>query len=164
MGKIKVVIIIIAFLGIVLFPDYSLAAPAATTGEVVYSESVLCGNYEYETIIIRNMLNSLQDDRGITQTVNYTKTTYSKDSSGNKLWSVSVTGSFFYNGSTVYCTGCSHQTGVYNNAWSIISSGSSYSGNTASATATAQKRILGIITDQQTLNVTLTCNPDGTAY
>lgn len=164
MGKIKNVIIISTFLVILLLPIYSLAAPVNADNEVVFSEEVLCGNYLYETIIVRNDLNDLSDDRGMNQNATYTKTTYAKDSLGNNLWSVSITGSFYYNGSTVYCTGCSHQTAIYNNSWSIISSGSNYSGNAATATATAQKKFLGSIIDQQTLNVTLICNPDGTAY
>ncbi len=87
-----------------------------------------------------------------------TKTTNVKDSSGNVLWSLSITGTFSYNGSSSQCTSCSHNASS-NSEWTIVNSSSSYSGNSATATATAQKK--HILSYTMSESVTISCSASG---
>ena len=88
-----------------------------------------------------------------------TKTATCKSSSGTALWSVSVTGSFTYNGSSASCKSASVKTKVYDSSWSISSESAKKSG--ASAIATAKAKLSGTST-YKTLSVTLTCGVNGT--
>lgn len=88
---------------------------------------------------------------------NGTKTMYYKSSTGTKLWSVTIKGDFYYNGTTSSCTGQYVSTKTYSSSWSIVSSSSSRSGNTATATATAVHSS-GYIA---TRSVSVSCSPSG---
>lgn len=96
-----------------------------------------------------------------THTVTKTKTTYMKNSSGSILWSVSITATFKYDGSSSKCTACSHKTSVSSSVWSIKSSSSSKSGNTATA------KVIAVHTDSTgtsssvTKSVTIKCSASG---
>lgn len=57
-----------------------------------------------------------------------------RNSSGAAIWTVKVTGTFTYTGSTSSATGSSATVEVYNSNASFISKNASYSGNTARAT------------------------------
>lgn len=90
-----------------------------------------------------------------------TKTKYYKNSNGAVLWSVSIKGTFSYNGSSSKCTSCSHSTTAPSYAWSIKSASHSKSGNTATAKATAtQKTSTG--TKDFSMSVTIKCSSNGT--
>ena len=89
------------------------------------------------------------------------KTSTCKNSSGQSLWSVTVTGTFNYNGSSATCTSSKVSTKIYNDAWKISSSSSSKSGNKATAKATGQEYFLGIAINSITRSVTLTCDGKG---
>ena len=85
-----------------------------------------------------------------------------RDSNGTVLWSVTVTGTFTYNGSTSKCT-ASKVSAISNNSnWRIASKNSSRSGNTASATATANLYKGSKIIKTATKTVTLSCSKNGT--
>lgn len=88
------------------------------------------------------------------------KTNNYKNSSGETLWSVTVYGTFTYNGTTSSCTSVSHSASAYADGWSIKSSSSSKSGYCATATATATQRIL-IATKDYSMTVNLYCSPYG---
>ncbi|MCD7949292.1 MAG: hypothetical protein LUG12_03380 [Erysipelotrichaceae bacterium] len=89
------------------------------------------------------------------------KTAKYKDSDGNVLFTVKVSGTFQYDGNTATCTKSSATTSVVNSNWKIADSSASKSGNTAKATATAKKYILGVIVDTQSIKVTLKCSETG---
>ena len=65
------------------------------------------------------------------------KTIYCKNSAGKTMWSLTVKGTFTYNGSTSSCTSASASTSITDATWKITNKSSSKSGNTAKATATA---------------------------
>ena len=90
------------------------------------------------------------------------KTTTFKSSSDEKLWSVTVTGTFSYvKGSSVKCTASSVSTAVYNSTWKITDKASSKSGNKSTATAEAKHYVLFLPVETITKTVTLTCNTNG---
>ena len=112
-------------------------------------------NY-YETIItydnqLARAVNSVSGHKTIT----------CKNSAGKTLWSLTVKGSFTYNGSTSNCTSASVSTSVVDSNWKIASKSSSKSGNTAKATVTAHCYLNGNIIDRQTKNATLKCSVNG---
>lgn len=89
------------------------------------------------------------------------KTKSYKNSSGAVMWSVTVYGTFSYNGSTATCTSATRSTTCPGSGWSIVSSSASKSGNTATATATAKYSSNGV-NYNRTLSVSLSCSPNGT--
>lgn len=77
------------------------------------------------------------------------------------LWSVTVTGTFTYNGSTSRCTNSSVTASSNDSRWKIVSKSSSKSGSTAKATATAKCYLNSLVIDTKTQTVSLTCSPTG---
>jgi len=98
------------------------------------------------------------DDRAATRSGS--KTNNYKNSAGDTLWSVTVHGTFTYNGTTSSCTSVSHSASAYADSWSIKSSSSSRSGNCATANATATHKGL-IFSNDYSISVNLYCSPYG---
>ena len=92
---------------------------------------------------------------------NKTKTTYMRDSSGTVLWSVSITATFTYDGTTSRCISCSPSANAPATTWSIKSISSSKSGNSATAYATATHTSPSSSKDF-TQSVTISCSKNGT--
>lgn len=88
------------------------------------------------------------------------KTSEYVNSDGEVMWSVTVHGTFTYNGTTSSCTSASHSTTAPGDNWSIKSSSSSKSGYCASATATATHKQIFTSKDY-TRTVNLYCSPYG---
>lgn len=89
------------------------------------------------------------------------KTGSYKNSSGKVLWSVSVTGTFTYNGNTSVCTKASVSTTNNSDNWKLTDASSSKSGNTASATVKAKCYINGDLISSTSKTVKLTCDKNG---
>lgn len=70
------------------------------------------------------------------------KTNTYKSSSGKIIWSVTVKGSFTFNGKTSSCTSSSVTTSCPGAGWKITSSSANKSGATASASATAKNILM----------------------
>lgn len=94
-------------------------------------------------------------------TITGKKTATQKAANGTVLWSVTVTGTFSYNGKTAKCTKASDSVTSPGSYWSIVSSSASKSGATAKATATAKKTVNGRVTQKITKTIKLTCSPSG---
>lgn len=88
------------------------------------------------------------------------KTSTYKSDSGTALWSVTVNGTFTYNGTTSSCTSVSRSASASASGWSIKSSSCTKSGNCASATATATYK-KGLVSYDKSLTVNLYCSPYG---
>lgn len=84
-----------------------------------------------------------------------------RDSKGTVCWSVTVTGTFPYNGSTSKCTASKVSASSNNSNWRIASKSSSRSGNTASATATAKRYNGSSVVQTVTRTVKLSCSKTG---
>ena len=82
------------------------------------------------------------------------------NSNNEVMWSITVYGTFTYNGTTSSCTSASRSAAAYGSDWSIKSSSASKSGNCATATATATKKNF-IGSQDYTKSVNLYCSPYG---
>ena len=89
------------------------------------------------------------------------KTSTYKNNSGKTLWSVTVTGSFTYNGSTSKCIRSTVSTTCPDRNWKIIKSFANKTDSTASATVSTAQYLNGI--HMRTINRTikLTCSKTG---
>ena len=138
-------ITIISFL-LILFSNTSIAN--ATTLEKTDND------YYVETIITNvdsglNFIALHSNSHTITKT---------KTANGTILWSVSITATFIYDGSTSRCISCSPNATSYSSEWKIQSVSSNKSGNSATASATANYASL----KNYTQNVTISCSKNGT--
>lgn len=138
-------------------------AKANATQLAFSNKELLDSEIAFKVVTITYSFDKASSEWAMRSTVSGTKTTEYKNISGVTLWSVSVTGTFTYNGSTSSCTACSHSTAFYSSAWSLKSATHSISGNTANATATATHTILGIPVDH-TKTVTLQCDRNGNLF
>lgn len=77
------------------------------------------------------------------------------------LWSVTVTGTFTYNGTTSRCTNSSVTASSNDSRWRIVSKSSSKSGSTAKATAIAKCYLNNLVINTKTQTVSLTCCASG---
>ena len=83
------------------------------------------------------------------------------DSNGSAQWKAVLNGSFTYNGSSATCTSSSTDISIYDSTWSIWTNLAGKSGNTATATITMIKKVLGITTQSVPANMTLKCDANG---
>ena len=106
---------------------------------------------------------TLQEDLNIfrSSTKNGSKTVTYKSANGTTLWSVTVHGSFSFNGTSAKCTNSTVSTTCPASTWKITSASSSKSGASASATATAKQYISGKLSQTKTKTVTLQCSSSG---
>ena len=130
---------------------------ASPNAEIILLEN---GDYLETTISDVPILSSGLAVFSAASTVTKKKTTYYKNENGTVLWSVAITATFTYDGTTSKCTSYSHNTTCLSKAWKIKSASSSKSGNSATAKATATKSIDGTTTDI-TKTVTITCSKNG---
>lgn len=142
-------------LGIILF-----IIPCDINATTIYTNNNT--TYEYfddGTMLVTSITEELTNRSSGTKSAH--KSQYYCDSNGNKLWSVTVSGTFTYTGSSSKCTKASVNTTVYNSDWKITNSTASHSGNSATATATAKKYYLSTIISTKPLSVTLSCDKNG---
>lgn len=144
----------------------NLISPIIPVGNTISTEIELLDNGDYiETVISTD--ESLADSilnvstLATTKTITKTKTSYYKNAAGSVMWSVSIKGTFTYNGSTSKCTKCSHSTTAPGKSWSIKSCTSSKSGNKATAKAVATHKSSSGATANYTKSVTITCSAKG---
>ena len=115
--------------------------------------------YYLETVITdANPTFSFSTLQSNSHTITKTKTTNIKNTNGAILWSVSITATFTYDGSTSRCISCSPSAETYSSSWTIQSTSSSKSGNSATAIATANYASL----KNYTQSVTISCSKNGT--
>lgn len=142
---------------LILFSQMAFVASAANVGTepntVSYTTYFEDGSYRITTIT-KYPTSSI--GRAATQYINGRKTVADYDVFGNQLYSLTVYGSFTYNGTTAKATSSSYSYTVDSPKWSFVSGSSSYSGSSATATATFKNII------PRTLDVTLSCSPTGT--
>jgi len=97
-----------------------------------------------------------------TYTKTGSKTQTFRNSLNEVLFSYTVNGTFRVNpGVSASCTSSTASRSINSSAWSLSSSTASRSGNRAMATGVFNRRLLGIVVETRTLNLTLTCNVNG---
>lgn len=115
---------------------------------------------ELEITIIEHERNV--SPKSTSKTKSASKVAKYRDNKGTVCWSVTVTGTFTYNGSTSKCTASKVSASSNNSNWRIASKSSSRSGNTASATATAKRYNGSTVVQTITRTVKLSCSKNGT--
>ena len=132
----------------ILISNTTIMASTSQTNTVV--ETFSDGSYIESSISFPSTSKALSSS----STKTASKTSTYKNNSGKTLWSVTVTGSFTYNGSTVSTT-CPDRN------WKIIKSFANKTDSTASATVSTAQYLNGI--HMRTINRTikLTCSKTG---
>ena len=89
------------------------------------------------------------------------KTASYKNAQGAIMFSVTVTGTFTYTGSSSTCTKSVAEASSKNTNWKISSKSASKSGNKATAKAIAKRYVDGVAVETQNCTVTLICSSNG---
>lgn len=153
----------IIILTVITFVCFGNITPVeAKAAEPTFSMiETLENGYYYETIIVDVETEETNSLRASSNTITKKKTTQFKNSSGTVLWSVSITATFTYDGSTSKCTSCTPSAKAYASTWTIRSVTSSKSGNSATATAVARQTAATGNTYDYTKSVTIRCSATG---
>lgn len=96
-----------------------------------------------------------------TNTITKTKTNKYKDSKGVVLYTISITGTFTYTGTSSTCTKAVVEATAPANDWKIISKSASKSGKKAIGNATVKQYYDGSVIQTKYLSVTLNCSATG---
>ena len=83
-------------------------------------------------------------------------------SSGVAQWKAVLSGTFTYTGTSSTCTASSCSVTIYKTDWYTVSKSASKSGNTATAAVTMGRKSLGITVDKKSINISLSCDINGT--
>lgn len=87
---------------------------------------------------------------------------YYYDGDDNELrWSVTLSATFSYTGSSATCTSASTSYKIYDSAWKVKEATASRSGRTATGDFLVKKYWLGIITKTVPLTLTISCDNNG---
>lgn len=152
------------FMALFLLAFCQIKTNAATIQEqmILYEKEELDNGYYIETILTQN--STLPDRASIlaTSTKSGKKTAYCKNADGDVMWSISVHGTFTYNGTTSKCTAVSMSKTISNSNWTVSDTSSSKSGNTCKATGTGTLKASGVVIQSITKTITLKCAADGT--
>lgn len=81
-----------------------------------------------------------------------------------KLWSITVNGTYSYNGTTAKCVSCSSSKEVFKKTWKVNITSTTKSGNCASTTAQGKHYTNGKVDKTITKTVSLRCKANGTLY
>ena len=157
---------IISMLLVITLFSISVIPAAATVSEnksvkVVSIEPLEDGYYVETTIEILPQLGFGNEIQATYSTITSTKTSSYKNSNGDVMCSLSITGTFTYNGSTSSCTSCYHSYSAPGSTWEVLNASSSRSGNSATATATARHHLIVSYADYP-MSVTVSCSANGT--
>lgn len=155
----KKIFLLITVIVMAMFPMTVFAQTDNTQSTIEYLED---GSY-FETVIedeatIDNQIFALSASTTKTKS----KTVYYKNSDGDTMWYVKVTGTFKYDGDTAKCTSASVTAASKNSNWKVSNKSSSATGNKAKASATGKKYYSGNVIKTINKTVTLTCSPTGT--
>ena len=115
----------------------------------------LDNGYYLETIIEETPTTRASNQKTAKKTGNY------KNAQGTTMFSVTVTGTFTYTGSSSTCTKSVAEASSKNANWKISSKSASKSGNKATAKATAKRYVDGTAVETRNCSVTLTCSSNG---
>lgn len=151
MKRISIISLIFTF---IICSAFYISASAVETKQTDTTIEYLDNGDYIKTTIICHETNTRVATKSGSKTTEY----YNAD--GDTMWSVTVHGTFNYNGTTSSCTSVSRSTTAPGSNWSIKSSSCTKSGNCASATATATYK--GVLTSRDyTRTVSLYCSPYG---
>lgn len=148
---------------VMLMPGFAYAESVSIDDETILLED----DYYFETVIKDEPTvssNTIKNDimrKSSSKTATKSKTTYCKNSSGNVMWYVKVTGTFTCGNGSARCTKSTCTAKSNNKTWKVSNRSSSKRGNKASATATGTHYMNGVKMESITRTVTITCSPSG---
>ena len=146
--------ILLSFLILSTLCFTSIQSSNALTNQTIITQVFEDGSYIEETIEESSVMTR--------STITKTKTSTYRGADGTALWSVSVKGTFSYNGSTVTCTKSEVITNNYSSTWKLSNVRASKTGIKASASVTAKQYTSdGALSRTINKTVTLTCSPKG---
>lgn len=96
-----------------------------------------------------------------TSTTSKTKSSDYYDADNKRLWTVNVTGTFTYTGSSATCTKSATSYTIYDSKWKVTSAAASKSGRMATGDFTVKRYTLGIPTKTINKTLTITCSNTG---
>lgn len=137
---------------IVMCPTNAFAGETATDKYVEYFED---GSYivtELETSGISTFAAS---------TKNYSKSASYYNSDNEKEWTITLSGTFSYTGSSATCTKATKSYKIYDDHWKVTSSSASKSGNKATGNFTVKRYLAGIPIRTVNKSLTITCSKTG---
>ena len=145
----NILVITVSLLLLILTPFPIAKARSAENGVVEYFAD---GSYCVTAV-------SYQLSRASSVSGSKTRTYHYND--GTKAFSLTVHGTFSYDGNQAVCTSSSYSHVIYENDWILKSATATKSGNTASATGTFIRKEFGITVDTKTIVVNLACDKNG---
>ena len=140
-------VLVLAF----VFPINAMAASVPSAQEVIYFED---GSY------ITVTLSETQARASGTKSGSKTYRSYTSD--GTEEWRAVLSGTFTYTGSSATCTASSCNVTISNTAWYVVSKTATKSGNTAKASITMGRKLLGITIEKKSAELSLSCSANGT--
>ncbi|MCC8073109.1 MAG: hypothetical protein LIO62_03160 [Clostridiales bacterium] len=96
-----------------------------------------------------------------TSTKNYAKSSSYYNSDDEKEWTVVLTGTFSYTGTSATCTKAVKSYTIYNDKWKVTSSSASKSGNKAIGDFVLKKYVLGVSVKTVDKTLTISCSKTG---
>lgn len=155
----KIIIPIMLILSLLLIPTTDALAQSTTVkSDIEYLDD---GSY-FETIIEDETPSSTPNILSAAKTTaTKSKTTYYKNSSGQVMWYVKVTGTFKYGDGTSICTKATVTAASKGDTWRISNKTSKSYSNKAQASATGKQYANGIVIKTISKTVTLTCSSTG---
>lgn len=160
----KTLSLILSIILLVLLFNFNVSA--ANYNALPKNETIINETIEYfpdgSTITtITQQINNIETF-ATTKTVSGTKTKTVKNSDGEILYKFKINGTFSVNvGASAVCTAVSCSASELASGWSLDSSTTSKSGNTAKATGVFKHKVLFVTNVTQEVSNTLSCDKDG---
>lgn len=145
-------------MALLLFSICILTLPIDVYADVHEKNSVIVEHFEDGSYLEEVLLESCTKASG-TKTASKSKTY--RNSSGILAWSITVTGTFTYDGASAKCTAADCNVNIANTAWYLVSKSTSKNGATASASVVMGEMVSGVTIEQISTNITLTCDANG---
>ena len=133
---------------------FSFLPTFSHAGAITETEIILFDDGCYMTVEL-TVAHSRSSSRSVSKTYRY------HNFLGSEEWYATLSGSFTYDGNTSKCTLSGVTIGISNTNWYIISRDDYAQGDTAYGTVVMGYKLLGITTDTETLNMSMTCDKNG---
>ena len=132
----------------------------AAENKTVYEENEYVEYFSDGSYIVTT-IEEIASPLSATKTATAPKTSKYYNSKNELEWTVTVTGTFNYDGKTASCTKAVTSYKIYNDRWEVTDANASKKGAKAIGDFTVKRYWLGIPTTTVNKTVTLTCSKDG---
>lgn len=150
--------VVSAFLSIVLLAFLLPVNALAVEDNQKQSEVIYFEDGSYLTVQLSELDTRASGSKSGKRTYTY----HTND--GVSQWDAVLYGTFSYTGSSSTCTDSSCSVTIYKSDWYTISKSAGKSGNTATASVTMGRRLLGVTVDKVPISLELSCDANGNLY